>query len=382
MKIGLVCPYNVFAGGGVQECVFAIQQELVRRGHIVHIITPKPRGSSSKQSPDGVLFVGGATKVKSFHTTSQISASADSEVIDTVLQEHNFDILHFHEPWVPFVSRQILSRSDTCNIATFHAKLPENRMNRTIEKVITPYTKSIIKYLHQLTAVSSAASDYIASLTDRDIAIIPNGIDLQKYKSVAKKPKKTSKAKTIVFIGRLERRKGVMYLIRAFEELSKIDHAVELHIAGAGPDEKRLRSYIDEMAIERVTFYGYVSEEKKISLMRNATVLCSPALYGESFGIVLLEAMALGVPIVAGDNPGYRSVMQQRGSLSIVNPKDTASFIRRLQLFLEDEAIRTAWIQWADKYVEQFSYKHVVDSYEDLYKRSFSEYSYRKSISD
>jgi phosphatidylinositol alpha-mannosyltransferase len=102
-------------------------------------------------------------------------------------------------------------------------------------------------------------------------------------------------------------------------------------------------------------------------------------LYGESFGIVLLEAMALGVPIVAGDNPGYRSVMQQRGSLSIVNPKDTESFIRRLQLFLDDEAIRSAWIGWAKEYVEQFAYKHVVDSYENMYRRSYAEYNYQKN---
>ncbi|MCA1806718.1 MAG: glycosyltransferase family 4 protein, partial [Actinobacteria bacterium] len=379
MKVGLVCPYNIFAGGGVQECVFAIREELINRGHSVYIITPKPRSSTTKNPPDGVRFVGHAAKLKSFHTTAQISASADNDVIDSVLQEYDFDILHFHEPWVPFVSRQILSRSNTCNVATFHAKLPENRMNRTIEKVITPYTKSIIKYLHELTAVSSAASDYIASLTYRDIAIIPNGIDLKKYTSVARKPKASSKAKTIVFIGRLERRKGVMYLIKAFEELVKVDKDVELHIAGAGPDTRRLRSYVEDYGIERVTFHGYVSEQKKIELMRNATVLCSPALYGESFGIVLLEAMALGVPIVAGDNPGYRSVMKQRGSLSIINPKDTASFMIRLQLFLDDDAIRKAWIAWSKKYVKQFSYKHIVDSYEDMYKRSYGEYEYQKS---
>jgi|AntRauTorcE11897_2_1112592.scaffolds.fasta_scaffold00062_34 phosphatidylinositol alpha-mannosyltransferase len=381
MKIGLVCPYNIFAGGGVQECVFAIREELVRRGHSVYIITPKPRGSKNIDPPDGVLFVGHAAKVKSFHTTAQISATADNDVIDGLLQEYDFDVLHFHEPWVPFVSRQILSRSNTCNIATFHAKLPENRMNRTIEKVITPYTKSIIKYLHELTAVSSAASDYIASLTDRNIAIIPNGIDLNKYESAIKKKKSLSdiEVKTIVFIGRLERRKGLMYLIRAFEQLSKIDKTVELHIAGAGPDAHRLKSYIQDYGIKRISFHGYISEQKKIDLMRSATVLCSPALYGESFGIVLLEAMALGVPIVAGDNPGYRSVMQQRGSLSIVNPKDTESFIRRLQLFLDDEAIRSAWIGWAKEYVEQFAYKHVVDSYENMYRRSYAEYNYQKN---
>lgn len=375
MKIGLVCPYNIFAGGGVQECVFAIQRVLSSRGHEVYIITPQPRGAMHKQPPEGVLFVGSAAKVKSFHTTSQISASADSEAIDDLLENHTFDVLHFHEPWVPFVSRQILSRSESCNVATFHAKLPENRMNKTIEKVITPYTRTIIKYLDELTAVSGAASDYIASLTDRSISIIPNGIDLETYQKIPALQADSTNERTIVFIGRLERRKGVMYLLQAFEQLQRIDPTVQLHIAGSGPDARRLKRYVEDYTIPRVHFHGYVSEDKKLELMRTATVLSSPALYGESFGIVLLEAMALGVPIVAGDNPGYRSVMQERGSLSVVNPKDTLAFVRRLQLFLDDEVIRKAWIDWAQSYVQQFSYEAVVDQYENMYKRASAEYT-------
>lgn len=382
MKIGLVCPYNIFAGGGVQECVFALRAELLRRGHSVYILTPMPRGHTQRKPPEGVLFVGRAAKVKSFHTTAQISASADSDVIDEVLDAHTFDILHFHEPWVPFVSRQILHRSNTCNVATFHAKLPENRMNRTIEKVITPYTRSILKYLNELTAVSDAACDYIASLTDRSISIIPNGIDLDKYQSLASKPTKKSVSKQIVYIGRLERRKGIMYLLRAFHELQSQEEDVELHIAGSGPDARRLQKYVHDYAIENVTFYGYVSEKKKISLMKSARVLCSPAIYGESFGIVLLEAMALGTPVVAGDNPGYRSVMQERGSLSIINAKDTASFVRRLQLFLHDDVIREAWIDWAQTYVQQFSYSRIVDQYESLYRRSLQEYQVDEDNTD
>jgi len=365
MKIGLVCPYNVFAGGGVQECVFAIREELIRRGHEAWIITPMPR-SANGSVPEGVLFVGGATNVKSFHTTAQISASADNEAIDNLLTEHTFDLLHFHEPWVPFVSRQILARSNVKNVATFHAKLPESRMNRTIEKVITPYTKSIMKSLDALTAVSEAAADYVHSLTDRDIHIIPNGINVEKYQQNVSR-KKSSK-KTILFVGRLERRKGIMFLLKAFRELVLSDDTIELHIAGAGPDEARLRRYIQDLEIPRTTFHGFVTEKKKIQLMSEATIFCSPAPYGESFGIVLLEAMALGTPIVAGDNPGYSAVMKDRGSLSIINPKDTNSFVRRLQLMIYDEVLRKAWREWALDYVQQYSYEKVVDQYEKLYQ--------------
>lgn len=366
MRIGLVCPYNVVAGGGVQECVFALAKELIARGHYVRVLSPRPRAYKG-EAPKHVLFVGSATKVSSFHTTSQISASAENEAIEQVLSEHKFDILHFHEPWVPFVSRQILTRSNACNIATFHAKLPENRMNRTIEKVITPYTSSILKYLDTLTAVSDAAADYVKTLSDETIQIIPNGIDLEKFKQ--QKPLPTSDNKNIVFVGRLERRKGIAYLLDAFELLQRQhDDSLTLHIAGAGPDERRLKRYSQELDLVNVQFHGYISEQDKIELMRNATVFCSPAPYGESFGIVLLEAMALGTPLVAADNPGYASVMKDRGSISIVNPKNAQTLANRLDTFMTDEKLRSLWRQWAKTYVKQFSYTAVTDMYEQLYK--------------
>src|SRR5688572_9518907 len=128
MRVGLVCPYNIFKGGGVQECVLALQAELVKRGHVVKIITPLPLEQKSHTLP-GTLFIGRATDVKSpFHTTAQLSASLDVQAIDRVLATEQFDILHFHEPWVPLVSMQILTRSQSKNVATFHAKLPETLM--------------------------------------------------------------------------------------------------------------------------------------------------------------------------------------------------------------------------------------------------------------
>src|SRR5690606_31169474 len=147
MKIGLVCPYNIFKGGGVQECVLALQAEYQKRGHTATIITPRPRDFTTNP-PDDIILVGLATDVKTiFHTTGQVSVSMDAKELEALLETHKFDVLHFHEPWVPIVSRQILSRSSTANIATFHAKLPETVMSKTIERVITPYTRSILKYI-------------------------------------------------------------------------------------------------------------------------------------------------------------------------------------------------------------------------------------------
>ncbi|MCA9333171.1 glycosyltransferase family 4 protein, partial [Candidatus Saccharibacteria bacterium] len=325
MKVGLVCPYNMYKGGGVQECVLALQKELEKRGHQARIITPQPR-KHKQDLIEGVIFVGSATQVRSpFHTTAQVSASVKVDELDEVLLNEKFDILHFHEPWVPILSKQILSRSQCPNIATFHAKLPDTIMSRTIERVITPYTKSILKDLHHLTAVSDAAAEYVKSLTNDNVTIIPNGISIKDYGAINSD---TQNNKSILFIGRLEKRKGVKYLINAIKQVRTKN--VQLIIAGDGPDRHKLELLASQLGLNNVRFLGYVEDGQKKKLLANASIFCSPALYGESFGIVLLEAMSMGIPVVAGDNPGYTSVMKEIGALSLVNPKDTTALARSL----------------------------------------------------
>ncbi len=366
MRIGIVCPYNIFRGGGVQECVLALQAELNKRGHHARILTPQSKEARDRTMAD-VIFLGGGTEVKSpFHTTAQLSASANPEALQQALDKEKFDILHFHEPWVPILSRQLLTKSPSVNVATFHARLPDSVMSRTIERVITPYTKSIVKYLDHLTAVSPAAAQYIQSLTTKPVTIIPNGIDLKKYKPQTK----SQNTKNILYIGRLERRKGVKYLLQAFKVLQEGQPDLRLIIAGEGSDRLKLETFAHDNWVKNVTFLGYVEEAEKLHLLNQATLFCSPALYGESFGIVLLEAMASRAVTVSGNNPGYASVLKERGALSLVNPKDTPEFARRLDLLLHDDDLRKLWKSWASEYVLQFDYSKVIDQYEQLYKRA------------
>lgn len=365
MNIGLVCPYNIFKGGGVQEHVLALQAELIKRGHTAKIITPWPR-SYLGDEPKDVIFMGASTDMKSpLMTTVQVSATGNRDRITEVLDKEQFDILNFHEPWVPIISRQILAKSNAVNIGTFHAKLPDTRVSKTIEKVITPYTRSILKSLHGITAVSEAAAEYVNQLTTRDIEFIPNGIDLNKYQ-----PKPSSKfdTPTIFYIGRLEKRKGVKYLIKAFAQLQKSMPEAQLLIGGDGPERENLEEYVEDMEIENVGFLGFLSESEKLRLMQSSTVFCSPALYGESFGIVLLEAMACGTPIVAGNNPGYEGVLRERGALALVDPKHTDDFSRRLKLMLTDKGLQDGWNDWAKEYVKQFNYPNIVDLYEKVFE--------------
>lgn len=365
MKIGLVCPYNIFKNGGVQECVLALRSEYSKLGHEAHIITPRPRGIEV-DSIDGIILVGESRDFNTpFHTTGQISVSFDNQAIDEVLHSHQFDVLHFHEPWVPIIGRQILMRSNTVNIATFHAKLPETVMSKTIEKVITPYTRSILKYIDSFTAVSDAAAEYVVSLTDEEVTRVPNGIDIDKFYTDTHKRKKN----TILYIGRLEKRKGVRYLLEALEILQQDNPEIELIVAGDGPEREKLEAHVKLKKLN-VEFLGFIDEATKIKLLQTCTVYCSPAVFGESFGIVLLEAMAAGAVTVAGNNPGYASVMKDTGAISIVNVKDTPEFARRLHLLMTDTSMRDLWLTWADEYVRQFNYQRIAKMYLDIYKKA------------
>lgn len=372
MKIGLICPYNIVRGGGVQECVFAMQAELNRRGHDTYIITPQPKEHEVDPSKK-IVFVGSATDFNSpLHTTIQVSAGIN-ERIDEILAEHEFDILHFHEPWVPMLSAQILSRSKCVNVATFHAKLPETLMTRTVIKVVTPYTKSVLKYIDEFTAVSDAAAEYVCSLTDKPVALIPNGIDLNRYKAPLRRTD-NKRSKTIFYLGRLEQRKGVKHLLHAFKMVSEFNRNVTLVIAGDGPDRAKLEALAGDLNLKNVAFAGYISDKEKVHYLRTADLYCSPALYGESFGIVLLEAMATGLVTVAGDNPGYASVMNGLGAISLVNPKHHAEFARRLNLLLQENDLRRLWREWAAEQIPSYSYTAIVSQYEEIYANALRDH--------
>lgn len=366
MKIGLVCPYSMARGGGVQEIVRAMRKELVARGHDAKIITPQPREIDGIDT-EGIIFVGSQAD---FHTplgtTTDVSTSIDNEALEQMLETENFDVIHFHEPWQPFLSRQILMYSKSVNIATFHAKVPETLVARTVINAVTPYTKPLLKYLDELVAVSDAAAEYVGTLTSQPITIIPNAVHLREWPKSSRKYDPEGPL-NILFLGRLERRKGVKYLIQAFALLEQRMDNVTLTIAGKGPDQVKLESLAKDLGVRNITFVGYVDDQTKKELFHAADLFCAPAIYGESFGIVLLEAMSTGLVTVAGNNSGYTSVLQELGALSLVNPHDSEEFARRLELLLTQPKLRKLWQDWALQYVKQYDYSTIIDQYEALY---------------
>ena len=376
MRIGLICPYNYFRPGGVQVCIGSIAEELKKRGHYVRIIAPKPKIIPSVV-PKELILVGNSTEFNTpFATKADLGMSGSVNKIDELLKEHNFDVLHFHEPGLPLLSAQILSRSKSVNIGTMHATLPEGMVSKSFERLMQPYAKLIEPKLHFVTAVSETAKETALTYSPKTkVEIVPNGIDIDVFKTKTKtRSEKDSKTKTILYIGRLEKRKGVRYLIKAYAELVKDHKNIKLVIAGDGNLRKGLENLVEKYELKNVKFVGFISEKQKIKYLQTADLFVSPALYGESFGIVLLEAMSAGTVVVAGNNPGYQSVMTGRGRLSLVDSKSRTDFAQRMELMLFDYEIRNLWLKWANNYIKQFDYSLITDKYEKIYKDTIKKY--------
>jgi phosphatidylinositol alpha-mannosyltransferase len=378
MKIGLVLPYSIAHGGGVLEIVFAMQAELTRRGHDVYVITPQPRGTDVVVQDHTILIgVSADFHWAPLHTTVQISTS-EGDAIDAMLAKHQFDVLHFHEPWVPVIGRQILTRSQTANVATFHGSLPDGIISQAFGKVVIPYTKPLLKYIDEFVATGDLAAEYVCSLTEEPVAIIPVSIDVNTY-TPPTDFHDSRKRKTIFYVGRLENRKGPKYLLKAFKLLQTKHPELSLVLGGDGPDRAKLEMLTQDLELQNVTFAGYISNKEKIKYLRTSDLFCAPALYGEGFGLVLLEAMACGLATVAGDNPGYASVMQGLGAISLVNPKHSEDFARRLELLLYQKPLREIWRAWAAAELPQYTYETVVDQYEVIYAKAIAKARARKT---
>jgi len=373
MKIGIVSPYYIDRFGGVQSHILATRNELIKRGHEVKIIAPKARKPGEGPDENHVISIGTSAEVKfrSFNTTFPVAISVSPNEIQSLLEAENFDVLHVHEPYMLWLPNQIVQKANCPVVGTLHANWPESIVNKSLGRAARGYFKSAAEKIDVLTAVSSEAGAFARKGVNKDVTIVPNGIDLAYYQPVKTSGSKQASKdlKTIVYVGRLEKRKGVIYLLKAFKELINTHDDVELIIAGSGPTARSLKDFVRRHKLPRVKFLGHVSEDEKKSLLKSADVYCSPALYGESFGIVLLEAMAMGTVIVAGNNPGYSSVMSDRGRLSLTDPLSEKDFANRLELMLFDEEIRQLWKEWAKNYVKQFDYSVITDQYEEIYKR-------------
>lgn len=382
MKIALVCPYNMFERtGGVQQLVTHLHDGLVKKGHIVKVITQRPSGFKGLIPDDYILFGVSRDFTGGLGMSGNWGMPSDSNEIGEILMREQFDVINFHEPWLPMLAWQMLKHSKAAHVGTFHANLTDNTAAKSWVNVFMPYGRGIGQKMHVITAVSPAPAALLLSKAQKDfekklaknIKYIPNGIDLSLYKPPKKRlPLNGPNTKTVVYVGRLDRRKGIDYLLRAFSVLSGQMPNAYLIIAGEGGQRNRLEQLARSLDITNIRFSGYVSEDEKRRLMGNADVFCSPALFGESFGIVLVEAMATGVPVIGGRNSGYINVLGGHGRLGLVDPKATYDFADRLNIFMNDEKVSGLLRRWGLHEVKKYDYPKVVAQYEAAYQEALS----------
>ena len=356
MKIALVSPYDYPYPGGVTEHICHLAAEFRRLGHVVHIIAPQ---SAGMRAPEGEIVhsVGTVVPVPVNGSVARISLSLRlSRQVKEILDREAYDVIHLHEPLLPALPITVLRHSHTVNIGTFHAYSQSNYAYF--------YGKPILRYfvrrLHGRIAVSSAARDFVSVYFPGEYNIIPNGIDFDRFAAdVPPLERYAEGGPTILFVGRLEKRKGLKFLIRAMSGVWEKVPTARLVVVGTGPLLENYRALVEKHRVSLVEFKGFVSSEELARYYRSCEVFCAPSTGQESFGIVLLEAMAAGKPIVASDIPGYRSVVNQGTEGLLVPPKNERALADALITVLSNPEMRARMSAAGTARAEQFSWDKV-----------------------
>ncbi|MFN2594595.1 MAG: glycosyltransferase family 4 protein, partial [Actinomycetota bacterium] len=302
MKVALVCPYAWDRVGGVQTHVGALRDQLARRGHEALVIAPASFGANVNGS---IVRAGRSLNIPANGSVAPLSfGPAAAAGVRSALSRFDPDVVHAHEPLIPSLSLIATTLSRAPVVGTFHAAAAGS----VGYHVAKPLLERAANRLSQRTAVSDEARELVSKYFPGTYRLTPNGVDFAKYADAT--PKELGTGKKVLFLSRLERRKGIEVLLQAFTRLRDID--AQLVIAGTGPEERAARKLARELRVD-AAWLGRVPDEEKASVFKAADVYCAPALSGESFGIVLLEAMAAGRPIVASDIAGYTELLAPAG---------------------------------------------------------------------
>jgi phosphatidylinositol alpha-mannosyltransferase len=381
MRVGLVTPYSWTVPGGVNHHVEHLAEELEERGHEAWILAPVGAASfSMRRSVDSArhafaerfIPVGGAVPVPTNGSRAYLALSPRILArLDRTIRFGGFDVLHVHEPATPVVSAAAVLLATSPVVATFHAALESSHGYDDLSWVV----RQVIERIDVRIAVSDAARTFPASRYPGDYRIIPNGIPVKRFAVCHGKPKIRGR---ILFIGRAEPRKGLDVLIRAFSLVrARLPHA-SLVVAGATrrqvaeASRNGLRAASELDGIEPL---GWVDDHEKLEHIGAAEIVCAPSLTSESFGIVLAEAMAAGVPVVASDLPGYRSVLRDGAAGVLVPPAEPVALAAAIVDLLNDAAARERLAAAGRAAADALSWVRVTDgiveAYEDAMARPF-----------
>lgn len=366
MKIGIVSPYAYPRPGGANAHIRETYSHLTELGHDVRIITA-PWGDDPPAKD--VIQIGQAMAVPFNGSIGRVTLSVRLEwLISRMLDRERFDVIHHHEPFVPFLSFQILDSAKCPNVATFHA-FGGFSISYWLGRIV------LDRYMDKLDAriaVSSAARHFVSSYFPGEYRIIPNGVDVDFYANAKPFPEFRDGKVNIFFVGRVEPRKGAMYLLRAYAKVKERHPDIRLIIAGRGPEIGDLRRFVHQRRLADVFFAGRISDADKASFYKTADIFVAPSTGQESFGIVLLEAMAAGCAVIASDIHGYKRVIQRNGTGLLVEPKDPDALAEALERLIVDPAQRASLGQAGAQRATDYDWTHVTRELVRVYEEAIA----------
>jgi len=373
MKIALVSPYDFAYPGGVASHISALERQFTRMGHEVKVIAP-----ASKVVPDfGDKFIpiGKPRPIPASGSIIRVTISLRlASTIKAVLDQENFDVIHLHEPFMPMLCSAILRFSHTANIGTFHAcqGRPGYNFGWPISTIML---KRRLRKLNGKIAVSKPAMEFASKYVPGDYEIIPNGIDLDHFSPNVSPIDEFCDGKlNILFVGRLEKRKGVNYLLGAYKRVKQEISNSRLIIVGPGTRLRgKYEKQVKRSGLKDVVFVGHVSYDELPRYYRTADIFCTPATGRESFGIILLEAMAMGKPIVASNIEGYASVMTHGVEGLLVPPKHKEMLAQALITLMASESLRQEMGARGRLTAEGYDWEHIARRVFNYYVKVLSE---------
>ncbi|MEU5840538.1 glycosyltransferase family 4 protein [Rhodococcus sp. NPDC047139] len=361
MRIGMVCPYSFDVPGGVQAHVVDLAEVLIARGHEVSVLAP---ASEITSLPDFVVSAGRAVAIPYNGSVARLSFGPVSYArVRRWINDNDFDVLHIHEPNAPSLSMLALKVAEGPIVATFHTSTTKSLVLSTFQGVLQPYLEKISGRI----AVSELARRWQVTSLGADAVEIPNGVDVPFFRHAPLLPGYPRPGRTVLFLGRYdEPRKGMDVLLGALPALVAHHPDIEILVVGRG-DEDRLRKEAGRYA-GHIRLLGQVDDDDKASAMRSADVYCAPNLGGESFGIVLVEAMASGTAVVASQLDAFRRVLRDGQAGVLVPVGDADALARGILEVLGDESRRRALVDSGSSVVEAYDWPVVAEQILRVYE--------------
>ncbi|MBO0776660.1 MAG: glycosyltransferase family 4 protein [Actinobacteria bacterium] len=362
MRIGIVCPYTWNVPGGVQQHVRDLAEALLGLAHDVSVISP---ADDDMPLPEYVVPAGRAVPVPYNGSVARLSFGFLSAArVRRWVKEGRFDVLHVHEPAAPSLSLLACWVADGPIVATFHTATPRSRAMHAA----APALQTALEKISGRIAVSEAARTTLVEHLGGDAVLIPNGVTVRRYEKAAPLPGWPGAGGALGFLGRMdEARKGLDVLLRAFAILGPERPGLRLLIAGPG-DRDDVLDRVPAALRERVIVAGQVSEEDKARVYHSVDVFCAPNTGGESFGIVLAEAMAAGAPIAASDLDAFRQVLRGGRAGELFATGDPAALARAAARLLDDPALRARRSAAASEAVRAFDWPVVARDVVKVYE--------------